>query len=555
MSNGKVIVIGIDGGTFDIIRPMVEKGRLPNLASIMRNGVSSELVSTIPFLTSTAFTSFMTGVNPGKHRIFGFTGNTHLQYGDGPVLNASHIGSETIWETFTRNKKRVLLSIVPFTYPPPTINGAFIYTDVHSRGRIYTYPQDLLGDIKKVIGPYKTKSPESVMKLLHSMSKETLLDDILEDSVFKIDKMKEICLYLLRRFEWDFFMTVFKTTDVIQHYYWKYMDSNYTSQDEHFASKYRDSIHDTYERVDSAIGEILAQAGKDATVVVMSDHGFGPLQKFFYVNNWLLQEGLLVLKRRSLSSKKITVIHPSMYKCLIKARLKPLMSILPRRLLEVRIPLLKRVSKSLVEMIDWGKTKAYATPIGINVNLKNREPEGIVESGDFHEVVTNIIKRLYEWDNQNQGNLIETVARKDDIYHGPYIDEAPDIIPVLKYSIPLRNVDGSDIVRDTNDNDILSGHHAPKGILLMKGPCIKPGSTVNEPEIIDIAPTILYLMKLPVLDQMDGRVLEEIIDPNYLKANPISTTKVDIRKERMDYSLSEEEDEHVRDHLKDLGYL
>lgn len=156
MSNSKILVIGIDGGTFDIIKPMIEKGRLPNLASIMRDGISGELISTIPFLTSTAFTSFMTGVNPGKHRIFGFTSNSHVQYDDGSILNASHIGTETIWDILYKNKKRVLLVVVPFTYPPPKMNGAMIYTDVYSKGRIYTYPPGLQEDIRKVIGPYKT---------------------------------------------------------------------------------------------------------------------------------------------------------------------------------------------------------------------------------------------------------------------------------------------------------------------------------------------------------------------------------------------------------------
>src|SRR3569832_2836857 len=98
MSNPKVVVFGVDGATFNVMRPLIEKGRLPHLAKLIKNGVSGPLQSTVPPVTAPAWVSFMTGVNPGRHGIFHFVANSHLDYEEGTLLGSAQIGEKTLWQ-------------------------------------------------------------------------------------------------------------------------------------------------------------------------------------------------------------------------------------------------------------------------------------------------------------------------------------------------------------------------------------------------------------------------------------------------------------------------
>lgn len=232
----------------------------------------------------------------------------------------------------------------------------------------------------------------------------------------------------------------------------------------------------------------------------------------------------------------------------------------------VKIPVIKKQLKPFKELINWDETRAYGDNYGVNINLKGREYKGIVSPGqEYERLADSLIHELnYLRDNFSSGTIVEQVFKKEDIYNGPCINEGTDIIPLFKDGYFLSPQLGHNVTFDRIQNFYPSGHHvhnlsSQRGILIMKGDAIDKNSALTEPGIIDLAPTILYLMGLPVPGEMEGRVINEAIRPEYLNACPIVLKKSENDGgkpvERQSVILSEEETEAVKDQLRNLGYL
>ncbi|OHB71708.1 MAG: hypothetical protein A2W23_06850 [Planctomycetes bacterium RBG_16_43_13] len=231
-----------------------------------------------------------------------------------------------------------------------------------------------------------------------------------------------------------------------------------------------------------------------------------------------------------------------------------------------RIPIYKKESRSFYELINWEETRAYADNHGININLKGRKPNGIVSPGqEYKSLIETLTTELYSLKDMNGSEkIVEQVLRKEEIYKGPFINEGTDIIPLLQrgYYIAYQ-VEGS-LTFDRIPDFHISGHHSnnlctQQGILIANGEVINKNGTLRGTRILDLAPTILYLMGLPVPGEMEGRVLCEAIRPGHLDANPVilGQTKGDsiTQVHRQKITLSEEEEEEVKDQLRNLGYL
>jgi predicted AlkP superfamily phosphohydrolase/phosphomutase len=555
MDNRKMIVFSIDGGNFDILQPLIEKGEVPNIESIIKGGVSSHLVSVVPPITAPAWASFMTGVNPGKHRVFDFVSDIHNNAKEGSALNSTHIRSKTIWQIMSENQREMIIVGVPFTYPAPEINGSMVSLSMSNL--IDTYPKELKKVIIDEIGfEYDRCKP---VDTFGELPKEDVLDEIIRRNEYLTEKIKQTTLNLLQQKKWDFLMTHFMATDTNQHYFWHCIDESHPSYDRRLALKYHDVINETYRQVDAAIGEILKVAGKDANVFVVSDHGFSPIYKFFYVNNWLEKHGLLKTKRSRYAWKPA---KPSLFKFLSKAGLEKLGDILPDALRNIGIPIMKRVPKSVAEIIDWKKTKAYASPFGININLAGREPFGIVGKEKEYDGVRESIKsKLFDlMDSGDIGQLVDRVYFREEVYSGPFVDDAADIF--FSFSRPYF-LQSSDVTKDCLFENLSKKHFAtanhrysPEGIFFASGMDIHKKVRLNNPSILDIAPTILYLMGISIPQEMDGKMLEKIIKPSYLRARPPVYAKEEIatRSDKRE-SLTTEEEVALKDHLRRLGYL
>ncbi len=553
----KILIIGLDGVTFDIIDPLIRKGQLPNIASLIQHGVSAPLTSTIPPNTAVAWTSMTTGVNPGKHGIFYFTESPHKNYGDGNILNDTNVHFKRLWSILSKVGKKSIVVGVPFTYPPSEINGIIITgeKDKEKMKAIATYPPEFADElVRRFKRDFEREPP---LKTLFSViPQEELLDRSIKSMRKQIELIHNVIKYLIKEQKWDFFMGCFLSPDHVQHHFWKYMDTNHVCYDPNFNPKYKTTIYEIYQQIDTAIGQILAHVGDKTTVVLASDHGGGPIHNYLLLNMWLEREGYL--KRRRVGTK-FQICFPTLYKCLTKLGLNVVGNRLPRNLRNIKIPMVKKAQLTPTELIDWTNTKAYATYWGISINMVNREPYGIVHHDDYEKLIEEITKKLYELKDPYTGKkIVQKVVRKEILYHGVYVEKSTDfvVIPDPLYGV-RRTFHKKGPLSKIDDTEIISGNHRQEGIFIIKGPYIKKGIKLEKgmAEIIDVTPTVLYLMGAPILSQMDGKVLKEVIEDRFLNENPVVISEEDGYITPPEFKLSAEEEAKTKEQLKALGYL
>jgi len=550
MGKNKVIVIGIDGGNFNVILPMVERGELPNIASIMRGGVWGNLFSTIPSVTLPAWASFLSGVNPGKLGIFYLTRDSHATYDEGPPADVAKVPTKLLWHHLSDNNKKVLC-VIPFPFPPTTVNGIMI-THVGSN-EIKSYPPGIASDLLNVFSIKEIGEGWNDLKQKYGRTtKEAYLNNVIKMANETAEITRKASLYLLSKYEWDFFVTVFKSTDDTQHRFLSFIDPSHPLYTNKGGVAYGDVVFDTYRRIDKAIGDMLSQA-EDAMVIVLSDHGMSPIHKFFYANKWLNEKGLLKVKgSRRKAAFRITGIP-------LKGFLEKV-GIKVNHLPNLNIPVVRRRALPIPEEVDWKQTKAYATIFGVNINLKGREPQGIVTTGEYNELCEILREEMYHLQDPETGEkIVEKVYRREEIYSGPYVDDAPDIVYLFKQPSyhTKKDLYSSALFRRISRKEIVTANHlnhTSTGIFLARGPDIKSKGRFDGVHITDIAPMILYLMGLPIPKNMDGRLLWEVLRQGMDTERPPIYVDSEDFQESVE-GLSPEEGEMVKEQLRQLGYI
>ncbi|MEE8401454.1 MAG: alkaline phosphatase family protein [Candidatus Hydrothermarchaeaceae archaeon] len=520
--NAKVFVVGLDGATLDLIMPWVMQGKLPTLKRLMDAGASGELTSTILPISAPAWVSFVTGKNPGKHNVFDFMERGEGSYDQVPVNSRSRDG-KAVWNLLNDAGKKVGLINIPVTYPSENVDAFMItgFPTPDTKGG-FVHPRTLLLELEERFGNFKLHPDE-----IYTPGKE----DVFIESVYEVtEKTMGATLYLMEKYEWDFFMTVFGGTDILSHWFWKYMDPDHPEYDAKEAEKYGNVIEGIYQKIDENIGEILERLDEDTTVIIMSDHGFGPVHKSLYLNNWLKDIGLLKLKKnRSTRIKYWLFRHGLVLNNIFK--LSALVGFAKHGKKSVAtsqrsVDMLKKLFISFLD-IDWSLTKAYSTGnFGqIFINVKGREPRGIVEPGrEYGELREFIIGELYKLKDPESGEkIIDRVYKREEIYSGGYLEQAPDLLLLsrdMKY-ITTRYFEFASNMLVAPPTRMTSGNHKMNGTLIMKGRNIKKGAEIQGANIIDIVPTILGIMGVPVPADMDGEVLTEIFEESFLAKTPI----------------------------------
>lgn len=566
----KLFVIGLDGATFDLIRPWVAQGKLPTFKKLMDGGAWSELRSTVPPVTASAWSSFMTGKNPGAHGLFDFMQRKRDSYDLAPVSVLDRDG-RAVWDLLGDAGKRVIVMNVPVTWPPQPVNGLLITGMLTPRNvENYTYPKELAAELTSAIGDYIVYSDE-----VYSKGRGEIFMQALKHSAEQRTRAAE---YLLQRYPWDAFILVFPETDTVSHGLWAASDPTHHQHDPEEAAKFRDGILTIYQLLDSHIARLLnvvaaaetkdvppltspssigAEEPKDTTVLLMSDHGHGPVRNFLYVNNFLAQRGLLKFKPNAASQLKhlafnLDITPRTIYQLLITLGLAKL-----RRTLDKRRGgrgLLKRFFLSFGD-VDWARTRAYSIGyIGeVHVNLRGREPQGIVERGEEYERVRDdIIQGLRELKLKDGSPLVEHIWKKEEIYKGAHLDQAPDILflPRNLETIAFGDFEfGSNKILEPSFG--VSSSHRMNGIFFASGADIKQTGEFSGAQLIDLAPTILHLMHLPIPTDMDGRVLTEAV----ADTRPVEYGGSAQGRAASTDGYSDEEEQQVIERLRDLGYI
>ncbi|MGC9333383.1 MAG: alkaline phosphatase family protein [Anaerolineae bacterium] len=549
----KIMIIGLDGVPLDIIQHWAGGGHLPTLRRLMETGAVGQLRSTIPPTSGPSWSSFVTGMNPGKTGIYDFLYRKEGTYHFPPV-NASQRGGTTIWQYLSEGGHRVGVVNLPMSYPVEPINGFMIsgwmtpYTATD-----YIHPPELAQELEHEIGHYRIYPTETFA--------ENRRDSFLKASHDLLDMRTRTALYLGRTRPWDVFMTVFFDTDRLLHQLWHYLTVDHPWRTDREDKE--GFVRDYFQHVDQSISQLLELADEETLVFVLSDHGMGQANNFIVLNNWLLETGMLALKRDVWTRLKALMFRYGF-------TLRNVHQIADRLGLARQAEyvagyfvdhLLKMAFLSFLD-VDWSRSRAYSfgRHLGsIYINVKGREPQGTVEPGAEYEAVRDEIEALaYEFRDPETGRpLIGHVLRREEIYAGPYYERAPDLI--------LRPKEPSDIffgLADFGHRKTVaqvyrySGMHRDEGMLIMNGPGVHAGGSIHGAAIQDIAPTVLHTMGLPVPTDMDGQVLEQAFAEAYRAAFPVhfaDPAVVTSGQGPTDYT--EEGEKEIMERLKGLGYL
>jgi predicted AlkP superfamily phosphohydrolase/phosphomutase len=442
------------------------------------------------------------------------------------------------------------------SYPVEPVNGFMISGWMTPyMARDFAYPPHLLAELEAKVGPYRIYPTETFSE----QSKEVFF----EASNRLLDRLTKTTLYLMQRDPWDFFMVVFFDTDRILHQLWHYLDRDHPWRSTDGATDKSEPVWRYFQRLDGSIGQLIEQAGDDVLVIIMSDHGMGPAHNMIVLNNWLLHAGLLQLKHGALTLGKrhlfdwgftLRNIHELVDRLgLAKhAEYKALYSV---------DAILKILFLSFHD-VDWSRSKAYSfgRNVGpIYVNVKGREPQGIVNPGREYEAVRDEIATLARtWtDPQTGRKLIGRALYREEVYSGPHLDQAPDLI-----LLPYDERDKFFGLADFGSNQMVqkmyrySGMHRDHGLLTMMGPQIKRGARLNNVSIVDLAPTILHAMGVPIPQDMDGRPIMEAFATNDCQGRPLlSAAPTSLAQEREAVSYTAEEARQVERRLRQMGYL
>lgn len=563
--NRRALIIGLDGATFRLIEPLSRAGKLPHLTRLMDQGAWGTLRSTIQPSSEQAWATFMTGQNNGKHGVFGFQqrrpGTYHFDY-----VNGRSIRARTLWRLLSDRGRQVVVVNVPMTYPPEPVNGVLV-GGLLSPGEqsAFTYPAGVYEELCSVCGDYRIS-----VDIERGRLDDAQLHQLAEDALRMIRLRTCAALHLAETRPWDLFMVMFEASDRLAHKFWKYWDPNHPLYTQEGAARFGHVLPQLYEALDAAVGELLdALQDDDVTVFILSDHGFGPMEKAVYLNRWLAQKGRLHLRKTTLSPKEQA-------RLLLRGGVRQ-----AQRLLNVpivaqakkwafqRFPWLKGSLYSSVAFaqVDWSRTRAYAlgTMGNIYLNLQGREPEGIVAPGpEADALVEELVHELADLrDPETNEPVFFQVHRGRDLYQGPFAHLGPDVVGVKtsRYHVVTADwLDGTEIVASLGDAmhfaSDQSGQHELDGVLFAAGPEIRRGSHLPQAHLVDMAASILYALGEPIPADMDSRVILDLFTPEALQDRPpIYAEEEPSTVSRPDQAYTPEEEELLHKHLAGLGYL
>ena len=509
----KILVIGLDGLDFDLSTQFMRDNVMPNLAKLCQEGVYAQMLSPAPLQSPSSWTSFITGKNPGKHGIFSFFGYKNNSY-ELKICNSLERKSQTLWHILNKYGKTAGILNLPCLFPPEKIDGYMVCGMLApSINCQFTYPEELKGKLLKQVPDYEI---DIGMAMSSRDSHEVVLKKVYQIT----EKRAEAAKFLLREFPCDVSIMVFTETDHILHLFQKDMGTQ---------SKYKDAVTDYFNFLDYKIGQLIAMSGDEDTVIVVSDHGMKVFKKVLYVNNLLQGIGLFDKGEKP----KVKPVYILVSACIqliadlmIKIKLSPdaLKKILP-------IWLFKRLNIILGEGRghDWSKTKAFSTNIGdgIIINLKGRQPNGIVPPEEYESVRDAIIKEINNIrDPDTNEGIVYSIQKREEAFFGGFVNEAPDIILRVKegYSTdPSTKLAG--ILEKENLLEPINSDHTCSAMLIMHGKNIKRGALTNKPVIFDITPTILGLLNIPADADLDGRALSEAIVEGKAESAPVTVSE------------------------------
>jgi predicted AlkP superfamily phosphohydrolase/phosphomutase len=523
----RVLIIGWDGVDWKILRPLLDAGELPVLSGLIDRGAHGDCLSTVPSHSWCAWPSFMTGLNPAGHGVFDI-----LEHKPGvskrlPITYRS-IKARTIFDDFTAADKTSLALNIPLTFPTPEINGKVVAGGVLPASRSYTWPPELQSELD-------ANAPFPV----NGMSWTTFRnrpEAFLEETAAITAKRQRSFEYLLDTTEWDFGVLVYVSTDRMQHCLMEYIHPEHPSYSKLKDSPVAKQTRAVYQQLDAGLSKLLERTTDNDLVIFMSDHGHQACTRTCTMDRILEHLGWLTFGRGSFRFNLI--------------RWGP-----GRRIARRVYDLLKLHGKISIPAspIEWSKSRAYTSVVstgeGVSLNLKGREPEGIVDAGDYERARQDLFDALSQFRDPETGDApIRKIYRKEEVLSGRFLDIAPDLLLVPAPYYSLTHARGM-----VEAADWLSGDHRLEGVVVASGPEVKKGP-LNEPaELIDLGPTAMAALGVPSAVARDGKVLPALVGPDaHLETAADPEPQAGIVA---DSGLESHEEDEIEEHLRGLGYV
>jgi predicted AlkP superfamily phosphohydrolase/phosphomutase len=459
----RVVLIGLDCAEPSLVFDRFAD-RLPNLTRLRQKGAWGKLRSCDPPITVPAWMSMMSSKDPGTLGYYGFRNRADRSYEKMTTATSLAVHEDLLWDYLAAGGKRSILIGVPQTYPPRPINGLLV-TDflTPSIASNYTYPPSLKEEIALLpeVHPYEFDVSD-----FRTPDKGKIRDSLIRMT----DKRFALARHLMTTKPWDFFMMVEMGTDRVHHAFWQYMDPAHHRYEP--GNPFESVIADYYVHVDRRIGELLESVPQDAYVLVASDHGAQCMDGGIALNEWLIQNGYLVLQNPPAAPSRLEGLK-----------------------------------------VDWSKTTAWGSGgyYGrLFLNVKGREPQGLIEPRDYEATRNRLIAEL-EALGDPEGRPIGTrVLRPEDLYRTVRGAAPPDLL-VYFGNLRWRSVGtvGTGTIHTfENDTGPDDANHAQDGLLIATGPGIAPAGPVPNMQLMDVTPTVLRLFGLDVPAELQGKVIE-----------------------------------------------
>jgi predicted AlkP superfamily phosphohydrolase/phosphomutase len=453
----RLMIIGLDCAAPEILFDDM-KGELPVLGGLMERGVYGPLESCDPPITVPAWSCMMSSKDPGTLGFYGFRNRKDHSYDGLTFATAEKVKDDRVWDILSRAGKHVVVLGVPQTFPPRQVNGemigCFLSPSIQSR---YTYPDELKDEIASVVGEYMVDVPN-----FRTDEKDRILRDINEMTRRRF----QLARHLRDTRPWDFFMMVEMGPDRLHHGFWRYYDPKHPDYEP--GTEYEAAFREYYRYLDREIGSLIEGLDDDTALMIVSDHGAQSMYGGIQVNEWLMREGYL----------KLLPDAP-------KGPVKP-------------------------NMIDWAHTRVWGDGgyySRIFMNVKGREPEGVVDQADYESLRDELIRKLEALGDENGDPIGTKVYRPEDMYHT--VNGVPPDLICYFGNLTWRSIgsvgDGRVHVRE-NDTGPDDANHAKFGIYIFDGPGM-PETAPEGARLFDIAPTVLELLGQPVPADMQGRSL------------------------------------------------
>jgi predicted AlkP superfamily phosphohydrolase/phosphomutase len=540
MSSPRLALIGVDGATYRVLEPMIEAGAMPSLAALRDRGAHAILRSTIPTYTPPAWASIATGVNPGRHGMFGFLDTTPQE--EPRIAHSGSIRATPMWSFLSEQDVRVGILNVPMSYPPVAVNGFFVagglatgWTDPEmpdfasdlETGRLVSeiagghYPVDTVVNYER-----DWRSPDTVTR------------------IEEIQRLRRRVLgRLIERDDPQVVFAVFEGVDRLQHVFYQCIVEGSDWYDRPTSREIRDRARAYFAELDLAIGELVDWVGPEGLAVIVSDHGSGPWEKTVNLNLLLAEWGYLSLP---------AVARLTRMKGVAGAGQQLARRVIPRRWLHR--------AKAKVELgIAWDKTKAFASHVaeqGIHVNVRGDLPRGWVDPDEVDAIARELTERLLELRDPEDGDSVtDQVLQRGDVIRGPFEGRAPHLFPLFRG----QRYEASDTLAAsgpfTDHRDRPWGYHHLDGVFLAAGRGVKAGAFEPGLDIVDVLPTALHLAGLPVPEGLDGRVVTGVLGGAAAGREVETAAARGSAEVAPTYPFSEEDEEAIAESLRGLGYI